>query len=448
MARARVPDEMFDQLVASYVLGEILGRGGMGIVYAATQRSLSRAVAVKVPHTELAYDSFVAHRFRIEAMAGARVAHDNVARVIDAGSGDAGAPYIVMERICGRPLDTLHADVGAFETRVALDLCGQILAGLEAAHRARVVHADIKTANVLVETLPDGTLHARVIDFGIAHFLDEPSELDVRLLSGTPDYLAPELIRGGSPSVASDVYAAGVVLYELLTGTTPFAGGTSADIMNRQVDDAVVPPILRCPDQLIPRALEAAVMRALAKAPGDRFASAAEFAAALRGLGTDRVTAPRQFPRGTEPITEFSSEATTRSWRLEPSIVSPSAKGTGSITESTRAVTVALASGDSDMIVTAYLELAAVRLDRRELAIAAAELEHGLAVLRESNRGVRAPMWRLQVCLAALYSGLGDRARANHAALRGREDACRAGSTVGRERANSLIARLSRSHGD
>jgi serine/threonine-protein kinase len=196
-------------------------------------------------------------------------------------------------------------------------LLGQVLSALEAVHGAGIVHADIKTANVLVETTDDGALLARVIDFGLARFLDDPSNLDVRVLSGTPDYLAPELVQGGVPSVASDIYAAGVVLYELLTGTTPFGGGTCSEIMNRHVNDDVVLPTLRCPDLHISRAIEAAIMRALAKQPSRRFTTVAEFAAALEGVPTSARNAPRQFPRGTLPIVAFSSEATTRNWLRE-----------------------------------------------------------------------------------------------------------------------------------
>jgi serine/threonine-protein kinase len=317
MVHAPDADDMLDQLEATYVLGEVLGRGGMGIVYAATLRTLDRRLAVKVPHPELMTSAFVAHRFRIEALAGARLSHKNLPRVLDSGGGAGGAPYIVMEFIPGRRLDNLLGDEDAFDTRAAVTLVRQILAALEAAHSGGVIHADIKTANVLVETRADGGLVARVIDFGLARLRDEPFELDVRVLSGTPDYLAPELVQGGVPSVASDIYAAGVVLYELLTGTTPFGGGSSSDIMNRHVADAVVPPTLRCPDLHVSRTLEAAITRALAKQPAERFATAAEFAAALQGAPAASNRPPRQFARGTLPQAAFSTEATTRSWLRE-----------------------------------------------------------------------------------------------------------------------------------
>jgi len=431
---------MFDE---NYLLGDVLGRGGMGVVYAATQRSLDRAVAVKLPHAELMNDPFVANRFRIEAVAGSRLAHKNVARVIDFGGGDQCAPYIVMELISGTRLDILRCEAGALDTRVAVDLCRQLLAALEAAHSAGVVHADIKTANVLVETLPDGVLLARLIDFGLARLLDEPSQADARVLSGTPDYLAPELVQGGVPSVASDIYAAGVVLYELLTGSTPFGGGTSADILQRQLVDDVVPPTLRCPEQHVPPAIEAAIMRALAKAPRKRFATTTEFAASLEGPRPGATVPARHFARGTQPIAGFSTEATTRSWACELVLPASAESAIADVSESRRAVDVALASNDGDMIVTAYLELARVLVDRRELALAATDLARGLAVLRARDGARRTPVWRLQLCLAAVLSGLGERARAKQAALVGRDDADHVASALGRDRANDLIARLS-----
>jgi serine/threonine protein kinase len=188
---------MSTRLDENYVLGDVLGRGGMGIVYSATQRSLERRVAVKIPHPELAADPVVHQRFRTEALAGAKLTHRNIARVIDFGAGE--PPYIVMEHVAGIPLDKLVSDAGAMETRIASDVSRQILAALHEAHCAGIIHADIKTGNVLVETLPDGELHARVIDFGLAHFTNQESSFDGRVLSGTPDYLAPELVQGEAP---------------------------------------------------------------------------------------------------------------------------------------------------------------------------------------------------------------------------------------------------------
>jgi hypothetical protein len=438
------------ELDGDYVLGDVLGTGGMGIVYSAIQRSLDRRVAIKIPHPELAGDPFVSRRFRAEARASGRLDHRNIARVIDFGGRD-GALFLVMQHVAGAPLEKLVLAHGPMETQIAADLCGQILAALEAAHTAGIIHADIKSGNVLVETMTDGALRAVVIDFGLARFCDEPSSHDARLLSGTPDYLAPELIRGGPPTVASDIYAAGVVLYELLTGTTPFGGGTTAEIFDRQLGDAVVPPSLRSPDRDIPGALEAIVMRALAKDPSTRFTSAAQFGAALRAATPVVLAQPPHLARGTQhgmQTSGFSTEATTRDWQREriPGAAAVTAGDDSCIQQIRAIVKAAIASGGGDSIVTSYLELARALIDDRQLVAAAAELERGLAILRPgvSARATPPAIWRLQLCLAALYSGLGHPTQARRAAIRGQDDAVRAASTLGKDRAHELLVRLAR----
>jgi len=443
----RAPDP-FD---GTYLLGPVLGTGGMGVVYSATQLSLGRRVAIKVPHAELATDPFVIRRFRTEALAGGRLTHRNIARVIDYGDRD-GAQFLVMEYVGGAPLDQLVIEQGPMEARIAADLAGQVLAALDEAHTAGIIHADIKSANVLVEPLPDGTLLAHVIDFGLARFCNEPSVHEDLLVSGTPDYLAPELIRGGPPTVASDIYAAGVVLYELLTGMTPFCGGSVAEILGRQVDDPVVPPSLRSPDQGIPDAIDGVVMRALAKDPSARFETAARFAEALRAATPAVRTPALRVARGTRPCV-FSTEATTRNWQIEQVPVQrvaarPARSEPPRVEDLRIAVGKAITSGDSDSIITSYLELVRALVDGRQLATAATELEQGLEWLRDDTPISAAPpaRWRLQLCLAALYSGLGDPVRARGAAKHGQDDAVRAASALGQDRAHELLARLAR-HG-
>lgn len=195
-------------LDGTYVLGNVIGSGGMGVVYSAMQMAIGRRVAIKIPRTQLATNPVVIRRFKTEARAGGRLAHRNIPRVIDLGGGD-GVPFLVMEYVAGVPLETLVTEHGPMTPAIATDVVAQILAGLHDAHSAGIIHADIKSGNVLVETLPDGALLARVIDFGLAVFCDEPFEHDDRLVSGSPEYLAPEVISGGCPTIASDIYAAG-----------------------------------------------------------------------------------------------------------------------------------------------------------------------------------------------------------------------------------------------
>ena len=436
------------ELDGDYVLGEVLGTGGMGIIYSAIQRSLGRRVAIKVPHPELAASPFVNSRFRAEARASGRIDHRNVARVINFGGTD-GALFLVMQHVAGVPLEKLVNQHGAMGTSVASEVCMQILAGLHATHTAGIIHADMKSGNVLIETMPDGSLRAVLIDFGLARFRDEPALDDARMLSGTPDYLAPELIRGGTPSVASDIYATGVVLYELLTGSTPFGGGTSKDIFLRQLGDAVVPPSLRSPDLEIPSGFDAIVVRALAKDPAARFATAAEFAAAVQAATPITLVLPTHLARGTERATKtlpFSTESATRDWQQPARRVVTGESA--SIHKIRVVVNAAVATGEGDAIVTSYLELVRALVDGHQLDAAVAELERGLVILRPgvSAGATPAATWRLQLCLAALYSGLGQPMQARRAAMRGQDDAVRAASTLGEDRANELLLRLAR-HG-
>ncbi len=433
---------MPDDLHTNYVLGSVIGSGGMGIVYSATQRSLGRRVAIKVPRTELMTNSFVLHRFKTEARAGSRLAHRNIARVIDFGGAD-GAPFLVMEYVGGIPLETIVIEHGPMTTAVAAEIVVQILAALDAAHTAGIIHADIKSANVLVEPLADGLPLAHVIDFGLAEFIDEEF-VSNRILSGTPEYLAPEVVRGGRPTVASDIYAAGIVLYELLTGATPFSGGSSEQILSRHLDDVAVPPSFRAPDQSIPVAVEKVVMRSLLKDPAARFASAAEFAAALRSaLPVEQVRSPR-LARGTIKL-EHTAEAATRDWHplTDPLPAAPVAGHKFEIAQIRLLLADAIASSNGDSIVASYLELVHLLVDDHQLAEAVQELEHGLGLLARDALALPAT-WRLQLCLAGLYSGLGDPLRARTAARLGHDLAVNASSELGKQRAKELLARLSR----
>lgn len=433
---------MPDDLETNYLLGSAVGCGGMGIVYSAIQVALGRRVAIKLPRAELAANPFVIRRFKTEARAGGRLAHRNIARVIDFGGRDGGL-FLVMEYVAGIPLETIVAEQGPMTTSVATMVATQILDALQEAHTAGVIHADIKSGNVLVETLPDGSLLARVIDFGLAQFTDEDD--DRQIVSGTPEYLAPEVIRGERPTVQSDLYAAGIVLYELLTGATPFGGGSSDQILTRQLEDVVVHPSLRAPDQAIPTAIEDAIMRALSKNPAARFASAAEFAAALR-MAVPAVQGTRsRLARGT--LERGRSTAQTLDGHRHP-VMSPR-PAIGNKLEIARirlALADAVTTNDGDSIVTSYLELVHLLVDSHQLKDAAEELEHGVELLTRRPSATLPATWRLQLCLAGVYSGLGDPMRARAAARLGRELAVRASSEVGQQRAKELLVRLAR-HG-
>ncbi|HET9625970.1 MAG TPA: serine/threonine-protein kinase [Kofleriaceae bacterium] len=273
-----------------YQLGELLGRGGMGQVHAARHKS-GKIVAIKRVRNTLREDRLVAGLLGDEARLLAAVSHPNVVRVLDAGTDRDGRPFLVMDRASGTPLHRVLAAGPLARDRV-LTIAAQLFAGLGAIHAAGIVHADLKSHNVLVDDIDIVT----IIDFGLARPIALSSDPDapLGLIAGTPAYMAPELLGGGTPNVASDLYAAGAIVYELLTGTTPFAGSPAA-ILTRQLTEDVEPPSRRAPRRAISAALDAVVMCALDPAPGERFASAATMAAAFAA-----ATGQRRLARGSE----------------------------------------------------------------------------------------------------------------------------------------------------
>jgi eukaryotic-like serine/threonine-protein kinase len=293
----------------------------MGVVYRAHQLDPQRLVAIKFLHGVLARDSKTVARFRVEALAASRLDHPNLVAVIDHGQDTDGTPFLVMEYVSGRTLRRIVAD-GPLSLEHAIAITRQILAGLACAHAHGIVHSDVKTENVLVEETEAGE-RIKLVDFGLARviigFDDERREQrgDAQV-AGTPEYMAPEVILGGAPSPASDIYAVGVILHEMLTGATPFGGGKPMDIFTRHVLDPLVPPSLRFPQLAIPRAVEEVIERAMAKEPENRFTGALAFASALADV---HVTSPLRSPH---PEVSRAVGASRPTLRSRPLSVPPS----------------------------------------------------------------------------------------------------------------------------
>jgi serine/threonine protein kinase len=417
------------QLVGgSYVVGDVLGIGGMGVVYAAVQKSLDRTVALKLPRPELVGDATVRRRLRSEALAGSRINHQNIVRVLDYGI-DHALPFVVMEHIAGPRLAELLAERGPLPIPTALGLVRQIVAGLAEAHVQGVVHADVKCDNVLVETLRDGSLAPRLIDFGIARFVTDapPPETGEPMITGTPEYLAPEVICGQVPGFTADVYAIGVMLYELVTGATPFAGGSSAEVMGRRLDDDAVPIGLRCPELYIPPAFDQLVLCALAREASARYADAGALGRALDEAA--RAAANVQPTPAPEPPPIFSTEATTATM------------STDGLQRRGELAVGSAPYGVEDETVECLGQVRKL-VDQHRLGRAIAQLEAGIG--RLERRCANAPLWRLQLTLAALYDGIGERARARMEASKAQFDARRCHSATGCERAERLLSRLAR----
>ena len=267
-----------------YELTGVLGRGGMADVYDAVDLRLARPVAVKVLRPELVARDDVRTRFEAEARAAAGLSHPNAVAVFDTGDHE-GAPYLVMERLPGDTLADRIADGPVDEEWVCTAACG-VLGALAQAHRAGIVHRDVKPGNILLAA--DGT--AKIADFGIAKSInpsdstsghDQLNLTATGQLLGTPAYLAPERIEGHAATPTSDLWALGVVLYEALAGVKPFAGRGALDVAQAIVTGSHVPLSERRPD-LDPRLVHT-IERAMARQPHDRFVSADQMSDALRG---------------------------------------------------------------------------------------------------------------------------------------------------------------------
>jgi eukaryotic-like serine/threonine-protein kinase len=269
-----------------YRLIERIASGGMATVWEAEDTALHRRVAVKVMSARLSDDESFLERFRREARAAARLLHPNAAAIFDYGE-DSGTPYIVMELLRGSTLaDRLR--LGPLDPAEAVDIVEQVGAALEAAHQAGIVHRDVKPGNIMLTA----TGAVKVMDFGIAAAQWAASITGTGATMGTPTYLSPEQASGGSVSPASDVYALGVVLYEMLAGRPPFQGGSPVAVAAAHVNQA--PPPLDRVAPHVPATLASATAGALAKDPHRRPASAAAFVRTVReavvGEGGSEVT--------------------------------------------------------------------------------------------------------------------------------------------------------------
>ncbi len=280
-------------LVGKYQLTELIGVGAMGRVYRANHLSLDAQVAVKLLNPDIAADPVTAKRFQTEARAASRLHHPNAIAILDFGQAESGALFLAMELLRGRSLARILHDEGKLEFRRIVDLLGQALSALDEAHAAGIVHRDFKPENLSVELLRSGREHVKVLDFGIAKLRDaEDSNVTSRgLVCGTPDYMSPEQIRGEELDARSDVYAAGVVLYEMITCARPFvAAGPVINVLMAHLQKAV--PDLRKHRPDVPTALVDVCLRALDKNRDRRFSSASELKAALdaavEGLTVER----------------------------------------------------------------------------------------------------------------------------------------------------------------
>ena len=280
-----------------YEVGELIGRGGMASVYRGRDLTLGREVAIKILESDLAADATFRTRFRLEAQAASRMSHPTIVRVYDAGEDvetDAdgttrAVPYIVMELVSGQTLKEIIA-AGPVSIDDAIHYTDGILEALEYSHRAGVVHRDIKPGNVMVTSAGQ----VKVMDFGIARAVSDSSSTvaETTQILGTAAYFSPEQAKGEPVDSRADVYSAGVVLYELLTGRPPFRGESPVAVAYQHVSETPVAPSEIV--DTVPRSLDAVVLRALAKDPYQRYQDAGSFRASLDATRDGRTPSRKQ----------------------------------------------------------------------------------------------------------------------------------------------------------
>ena len=277
-------------ILDTYVVEAELGSGAMGVVYRARHHKLGRSVAVKVLNDELTHDPTMVARFHREAMAAARLRHTNVVSVLDVGELDDGRQVMVMEFAQGQTLAEIIT-IHPVRERVVRLVRG-ILRGLEHAHAQGVVHRDLKPENIVVEFADDGAEVPRILDFGIAVLLDDETAADGKLTAsgiivGTPMYMAPEQAKGEAVDHRVDLFALGVMVYEMLAGVPPFAG-TAMEIALANIAKDPPPIATRVRGAQVDGLIEAFARRLMARRLDQRFASAFDALEVLELIDRDR----------------------------------------------------------------------------------------------------------------------------------------------------------------
>jgi serine/threonine-protein kinase len=354
LARGEQDEYIGRTLAQKYEVEALIGEGGMGKVYRARQIALDKLVVLKVlRHTLLGDDRTVA-RFKREAKAASRLNHPNSIGILDFGQAEDGALFIAMEFVPGQDLHTVLSKDGPLPESRVVRIISQVLSALYDAHAAGVIHRDLKPENIMVEQRRHEPDFVKVLDFGIAKIQDGedgPTLTRTGFVCGTPEYMSPEQARGATLDHRSDLYAVGVIIYQLLTGRLPFESDSAVGYATKHLTEEPLPPSRKRPDIRISPAMERLVMRTLSKSPDDRPQDAESFKAELLAVEKERERRPSSpapanrrpaaqsgvlapLPRrATPPPNGMSTEITDAAWngdsdatvRAEPSRMQPAA---------------------------------------------------------------------------------------------------------------------------
>jgi serine/threonine-protein kinase len=348
-------DEYIGRTMAQkYQVEALIGEGGMGKVYRARQIALDKLVVLKVlRHTLLGDDRTVA-RFKREAKAASRLNHPNSIGILDFGQAEDGALFIAMEFVPGQDLHTVLSKEGPLPEPRIVRIVSQVLSALYDAHAAGVIHRDLKPENIMVEQRRNEPDFVKVLDFGIAKFQDGedggPTLTRTGFVCGTPEYMSPEQARGTTLDHRSDLYAVGVIIYQLLTGRLPFESDSAVGYATKHLTEEPLPPSRKRPEIRVSPAMERLVMRTLSKSPDDRPQDAEAFKAELIAVEKERERRANAAPanrrpaspsgvlaplprRATPPPNGMSTEITDAAWsgdsdatvRAEPARMQPGA---------------------------------------------------------------------------------------------------------------------------
>jgi serine/threonine protein kinase len=263
-------------LVDKYEILSLLGRGAMSKVYKARQSVENRIVAIKILKQHLVDDPIALGRFEREAQAVSLLQHQNIISVLDFGVIKGGTAFLVMDFIEGRTLDAIIASDGHLSPERAIPIFDQIASALAKAYENNVIHRDLKPSNVCILKKEDGTEVVKIVDFGLAKFVETNARAERHLtkpgqVCGSPLYMSPEQVQGKPLDCRSDIYSFGCLMYETLTGNPPFIGGNTFETMAKRMEEDA-PPFASC--LAVPPPLEAVVMRALQKDPSERYQTA------------------------------------------------------------------------------------------------------------------------------------------------------------------------------
>ncbi|HTQ46848.1 MAG TPA: protein kinase [Polyangiaceae bacterium] len=313
-----IQDPLIGTTIAGrYVIERVIGEGGMATVYGATHKLFDRPCAVKVMNAQMATDTTVRERFRREAKSAQSIAHPNVIEIFDQGETADGTPYIVMELLTGKMLAEIIEKGGKLAMQRAIPAMIQVSRGIARAHDLGVVHRDLKPENIFVSSRPDGSDLVKILDFGIARSRGDSRLTNAGELFGTPQYLAPERIVGGEAGPSVDLYALGVIFFEMTTGKLPFEASDPTTFLIKHMKEQ--PPKPRSIEPRIPEKLEALIMSLLEKDPKARPVDAhrieQDLVVLAQSLGIAVPREPEEDPASSRPTPEPLPAVGLQQWR-------------------------------------------------------------------------------------------------------------------------------------